>query len=43
MMCLNLIVYEAGKMAKSMQPPQITVYPPYYIPGVPSIDRKSGV
>lgn len=24
-------------MAKSGQPPQIAVYPPYYIPGVPTM------
>ncbi|KAG7238794.1 hypothetical protein INR49_030338 [Caranx melampygus] len=29
-------VYEAGKMAKSGQPPQLPVYP-YYIPGVPTV------
>ncbi len=30
-------VYEAGKMAKSGQPPQITMYQPYYVPGVPVV------
>ncbi|XP_062312607.1 immunoglobulin-like domain-containing receptor 2 isoform X2 [Osmerus eperlanus] len=35
--CCPRHLYEAGKMAKSIQPPQIAVYPPYYIPGVPSI------
>lgn len=38
--CLNvqfhLTVYEAGKMAKRGQPPQVPVYP-YYIPGVPAV------
>lgn len=30
-------VYEAGKMAKSGQPPQIAMYQPYYVPGVPVV------
>ncbi|XP_014020024.2 immunoglobulin-like domain-containing receptor 2 isoform X3 [Salmo salar] len=35
--CCPRHLYEAGKMAKSGQPPQIAVYPPYYIPGVPTM------
>ncbi|KAJ8013255.1 hypothetical protein DPEC_G00051360 [Dallia pectoralis] len=35
--CCPRHLYEAGKMAKSGQPPQIAVYPPYYIPGVPNM------
>ncbi|KAM9804696.1 immunoglobulin-like domain-containing receptor 2 [Neosynchiropus ocellatus] len=34
--CCPRQLYEAGKMAKSGQPPQIPVYP-YYIPGVPAV------
>ncbi|CAB1329033.1 unnamed protein product [Coregonus sp. 'balchen'] len=30
-------VYEAGKMVKRGQPPQVVVYPPYCIPGVPAM------
>ncbi|XP_042175838.1 immunoglobulin-like domain-containing receptor 2 isoform X6 [Oncorhynchus tshawytscha] len=30
-------VYEAGKMVKRGQPPQVVVYPPYCIPGVPTM------
>ncbi|XP_038870741.1 immunoglobulin-like domain-containing receptor 2 isoform X4 [Salvelinus namaycush] len=35
--CCPRHLYEAGKMAKNSQPPQIAVYPPYYIPGVPTM------
>nr|XP_029499714.1 immunoglobulin-like domain-containing receptor 2 isoform X1 [Oncorhynchus nerka] len=35
--CCPRHLYEAGKMAKSGQSPQIAVYPPYYIPGVPTM------
>ncbi|XP_028969261.1 immunoglobulin-like domain-containing receptor 2 isoform X1 [Esox lucius] len=35
--CCPRHLYEAGKMAKSVQPPQMAVYPPYYIPGVPTM------
>ncbi|XP_071196981.1 immunoglobulin-like domain-containing receptor 2 isoform X3 [Salvelinus alpinus] len=35
--CCPRQLYEAGKMAKNSQPPQIAVYPPYYIPGVPTM------
>ncbi|XP_040005055.1 immunoglobulin-like domain-containing receptor 2 isoform X2 [Xiphias gladius] len=34
--CCPRHLYEAGKMAKSGQPPQVPVYP-YYIPGVPTV------
>ncbi|KAM4608900.1 immunoglobulin-like domain-containing receptor 2 [Polymixia lowei] len=34
--CCPRHLYEAGKMAKSGQPPQVPVYP-YYIPGVPTM------
>ncbi|KAM8856860.1 immunoglobulin-like domain-containing receptor 2 isoform 1-T1 [Synchiropus picturatus] len=34
--CCPRQLYEAGKMAKSGQPPQIPVYP-YYIPAVPAV------
>ncbi|XP_045563584.1 immunoglobulin-like domain-containing receptor 2 isoform X4 [Salmo salar] len=30
-------VYEAGKMVKRAQPPQVVVYPPYCISGVPTM------
>ncbi|XP_005167904.1 immunoglobulin-like domain-containing receptor 2 isoform X3 [Danio rerio] len=35
--CCPKHLYEAGKMAKSGQPPQITMYQPYYVPGVPVV------
>ncbi|KAL0963518.1 hypothetical protein UPYG_G00307470 [Umbra pygmaea] len=35
--CCPRHLYEAGKMAKSGQPLQMPVYPPYYIPGVPTM------
>ncbi|XP_023271672.1 immunoglobulin-like domain-containing receptor 2 isoform X3 [Seriola lalandi dorsalis] len=34
--CCPRHLYEAGKLAKSRQPPQVPVYP-YYIPGVPTV------
>ncbi|XP_072252858.1 immunoglobulin-like domain-containing receptor 2 isoform X2 [Leuresthes tenuis] len=34
--CCPRHLYEAGKMAKNRQPPQVPVYP-YYIPGVPTV------
>ncbi|XP_028250279.1 LOW QUALITY PROTEIN: immunoglobulin-like domain-containing receptor 2 [Parambassis ranga] len=34
--CCPRHLYEAGKMAKRGQPPQVPVYP-YYIPGVPAV------
>ncbi|XP_030642360.1 immunoglobulin-like domain-containing receptor 2 isoform X2 [Chanos chanos] len=37
--CCPRHLYEAGKMAKSGQPPQIALYPPYYIPGVPMVPQ----
>ncbi|XP_016144082.1 immunoglobulin-like domain-containing receptor 2 isoform X3 [Sinocyclocheilus grahami] len=33
--CCPKHLYEAGKMAKSGQPPQIAMYQPYYVPGLP--------
>ncbi|XP_016418305.1 immunoglobulin-like domain-containing receptor 2 isoform X3 [Sinocyclocheilus rhinocerous] len=33
--CCPKHLYEAGKMAKSGQPPQISMYQPYYVPGLP--------
>ncbi|XP_077071459.1 immunoglobulin-like domain-containing receptor 2 isoform X2 [Siphateles boraxobius] len=35
--CCPKHLYEAGKMAKSSQPPQIAMYQPYYVPGVPVV------
>ncbi|KAM9449257.1 immunoglobulin-like domain-containing receptor 2 isoform 1-T3 [Salvelinus alpinus] len=35
--CCPLHLYEAGKMVKRGQPPQVVVYPPYCIPGVPTM------
>ncbi|XP_052462371.1 immunoglobulin-like domain-containing receptor 2 isoform X1 [Carassius gibelio] len=35
--CCPKHLYEAGKMAKSGQPPQIAMYHPYYVPGVPVV------
>ncbi|XP_039533055.1 immunoglobulin-like domain-containing receptor 2 isoform X2 [Pimephales promelas] len=35
--CCPKHLYEAGKMAKSGQPPQIAMYQPYYVPGVPVV------
>ncbi|XP_016350868.1 immunoglobulin-like domain-containing receptor 2 isoform X1 [Sinocyclocheilus anshuiensis] len=35
--CCPKHLYEAGKMAKSGQPPQIAMYQPYYHPGVPLV------
>ncbi|XP_058248838.1 immunoglobulin-like domain-containing receptor 2 isoform X3 [Hemibagrus wyckioides] len=36
--CCPKHLYEAGKMAKSGQPPQIAIYPPYYgVPMVPQV------
>ncbi|XP_050975273.1 immunoglobulin-like domain-containing receptor 2 isoform X8 [Labeo rohita] len=35
--CCPKHLYEAGKMAKSGQPPQIPMYQPYYVPGVPVV------
>ncbi|XP_042619947.1 immunoglobulin-like domain-containing receptor 2 isoform X3 [Cyprinus carpio] len=35
--CCPKHLYEAGKMAKSGQPPQIAMYQPYYVPGVPMV------
>ncbi|XP_076857618.1 immunoglobulin-like domain-containing receptor 2 isoform X2 [Brachyhypopomus gauderio] len=35
--CCPKHLYEAGKMAKGVQPPQIAVYSPYYIQGVPMV------
>lgn len=32
-------VYEAGKIAKAGQPPQIAIYPPYY--GVPMVPQAA--
>lgn len=32
-------MYEAGKIAKSGQPPQIAIYPPYY--GVPMVPQAA--
>uniref|UniRef100_A0AAZ3RAE6 Immunoglobulin-like domain containing receptor 2 n=1 Tax=Oncorhynchus tshawytscha TaxID=74940 RepID=A0AAZ3RAE6_ONCTS len=35
--CCPRHLYEAGKMVKRGQPPQVVVYPPYCIPGVPTM------
>ncbi|XP_041699881.1 immunoglobulin-like domain-containing receptor 2 isoform X1 [Coregonus clupeaformis] len=35
--CCPRHLYEAGKMVKRGQPPQVVVYPPYCIPGVPAM------
>ncbi|XP_051567133.1 immunoglobulin-like domain-containing receptor 2 isoform X2 [Myxocyprinus asiaticus] len=35
--CCPKHLYEAGKMAKSSQPPQIALYQPYYVPSVPVV------
>ncbi|XP_043104559.1 immunoglobulin-like domain-containing receptor 2 isoform X4 [Puntigrus tetrazona] len=35
--CCPKHLYEAGKMAKSGQTPQIAMYQPYYVPGVPVV------
>lgn len=31
---MSFSVYEAGKLAKSSQAPQIAMYQPYYVPGI---------
>ncbi|XP_056611831.1 immunoglobulin-like domain-containing receptor 2 isoform X3 [Triplophysa dalaica] len=35
--CCPKHLYEAGKMAKSSQAPQIAMYQPYYVPGIPVV------
>ncbi|TRY59308.1 hypothetical protein DNTS_033546 [Danionella cerebrum] len=35
--CCPKHLYEAGKLAKSGQAPQIAMYQPYYVPGVPVV------
>lgn len=35
--CCPKHLYEAGKMVKSSQAPQIAMYQPYYVPGIPVV------